>query len=415
MILKNIKVVHPISRHNTFAEVYYVDKNFNNTYKQHHYLFLDKQMKTVAHFIGNDFLLVEHLSEKENNIFVLTNLEKKTCEIVQVEPFNKYSSINVYDDIEFGVEDSTFAVQKDGLWGFIDELGQEIIPCQYKKYCSFSQNLAAVQKDNKWGFINKKGETVIPFDYEIPQFSSFDGDIAPVFKENKAGYIDKQGNVVISFKYEDAGISYHDSCIFPVKLKGKWGFVDKDEYVKIPFIYDNVECDGDCYPVYHVTQNGKIGLVSPIIGREIIPAIYDDLCVNEKSVVVRTVSTNGNKITKILDWNNNLITQEEYDYISDYIDEGFYVAHNNKKYGYLNEKGEVAIPLKYRQCNDFVGGITIATNFDFSKEVIDKNGDILLKTTPEQNIFNVGNGYVFVEKENSSEYELLKICSRKDK
>ena len=415
MILKNIKVVHPISRHNTFAEVYYVDKSFNNKYRQHHYLFLDKKMKTVAHFIGSDFLLVEHLSENPDNIFVLTNLEKKTCEIVQVEPCNKYSSINVYDDIEFGVEDSTFAVQKDGLWGFIDELGQEIIPCQYKKYCSFSKSLAAVQKDNKWGFINKKGETVIPFDYEIPQFSSFDGDIAPVFKENKAGYIDKQGNVVISFKYEDAGISYHDSCIFPVKLKGKWGFVDKDEYVKIPFIYDNVECNGDCYPVHHVTQNGKIGLVSPIIGREIIPSIYDDLCVNEKYVVVRTVSTNGNKIAKILDWNNNLITQEEYDYISDYIDEGFYVAHNNKKYGYLNEKGEVAIPLKYRQCNDFVGGITIATNFDFSKEVIDKNGDILLKTTPEQNIFNVGNGYVFVEKENSSEYELLKICSRKDK
>ena len=95
MILKNIKVVHPISQHNTFAEVYYVDKNFNNTYKQHHYLFLDKKMKTVAHFICNDFLLVEHLSEKENNIFVLTNLEKKTCEIVQVDPFNKYSSINV--------------------------------------------------------------------------------------------------------------------------------------------------------------------------------------------------------------------------------------------------------------------------------------------------------------------------------
>ena len=100
--------------------------------------------------------------------------------------------------------------------------------------------------------------------------------------------------------------------------------------------------------------------------------------------------------------------------IDDYIDEGFYVAHNNKKYGYLNEKGEVAIPFKYRLCNNFVGGIAIATNFDFSKEVIDKNGDILLKTTSGQNIFNVGNGYVFVEKENSSEYELLKICSRKD-
>ena len=410
MILKNIEIVHPISKYNTFAEICCIDNSSDNKHWQRSYLFLNEKMNVVAHFISQDCLWVEHLSKNANNLFVLSNIEKKTCEIVQVSQYNKYSSINIYDDIELGAEDSTFAVKKAGLWGFIDENGNEIIPCKYQSYCCFSQGLAAVKENGKWGFINKKGETIISFEYDIPQFSSFNGDFAPVFKEDKAGYIDKHGNEAISFKYDDVLVCYKGSRIFPVKLRGKWGFIDKDEYVVIPFIYDSVECNGDDYSLYHVVKNGKTGLVDPIKSCEIIPTIYDELCVNDGLIVVKT-KTDDKKTFQIIDWNNKLISKERYDYISEYNSEGLFVASNNKKYGYINEKGEVVISFKYRKCKDFVGGIAVATNFDGTKEVIDKNGTVLYKTRPFQEIFNVGNGYIFAQNEQG--YELLMPSERK--
>lgn len=411
MILKNIEVVHPISKYNTFAEICCIDNSSDNKHWQHSYLFFNEKMNVVAHFISQDCLWVEHLSKNANNLFVLSNVDKKTCEIVQVSQYNKYSSINIYDDIELGVEDLTFAVKKAGLWGFIDEKGNEIIPCKYQSYCCFSQGLAAVKENKKWGFINKKGEAIIPFEYDIPKFSSFNGDFAPVFKECKAGYIDKQGNETISFKYDDALVSYKGSKIFPVKLRGKWGFIDKDEYVVIPFVYDSVECNGDDYSLYHVVKNGKTGLVDPIKSCEIIPTIYDELCVNDRLIVVKTKTDDDKKTFQIIDWNNNLISKERYDYISEYISEGLFVASNNKKYGYINKKGDVVISFKYCKCKDFVGGIAIVTNFDGTKEVIDKNGTVLYKTRPFQEIFNVGNGYIFTQ--NEQRYELLMPSERK--
>lgn len=48
-------------------------------------------------------------------------------------------------------------------WGYIDNTGKVVIPCQWSQAEPFSEGLAAVQDANwKWGFINKTGKVVIP-------------------------------------------------------------------------------------------------------------------------------------------------------------------------------------------------------------------------------------------------------------
>lgn len=62
------------------------------------------------------------------------------------------------------------AVQNDnGLWGFIDKSGKEVIPFIYvKKPWPFHSGLARVEnKEGYLGFINQKGELVIPAQYAI--------------------------------------------------------------------------------------------------------------------------------------------------------------------------------------------------------------------------------------------------------
>lgn len=69
-----------------------------------------------------------------------------------------------YDDIGFFSEGFA-AVEKDGMYGFIDKTGKLVIPTIYEYVQPFSEGLAAVNRDGKWGFIDKKGKMVIPANF----------------------------------------------------------------------------------------------------------------------------------------------------------------------------------------------------------------------------------------------------------
>ena len=61
-----------------------------------------------------------------------------------------------------GYEGGYYAVSdSDGNWGFADEAGENVIPCQYVDAYSFSNQTAAVQYAGKWGYINQYGNMVI--------------------------------------------------------------------------------------------------------------------------------------------------------------------------------------------------------------------------------------------------------------
>ena len=56
-------------------------------------------------------------------------------------------------------------IKKDGLWGFINEQGREVVPCKYEEVKFFKKGYAPVCKDKLWGFTNEQGEEVIPCKY----------------------------------------------------------------------------------------------------------------------------------------------------------------------------------------------------------------------------------------------------------
>ena len=49
---------------------------------------------------------------------------------------------------------------EDGLWGFLDENGREVIPCQFDDSAWFYGGLAEVQKDGKMAYIDREGKVV---------------------------------------------------------------------------------------------------------------------------------------------------------------------------------------------------------------------------------------------------------------
>ena len=86
-------------------------------------------------------------------------------------------------------------IRKGRKYGFADESGKVVIPCQWECAFPFSEGLARVLDANgKWGFIDKTGKVVIPCRWKVAL--RFTEGLALMLDANeKWGYIDKTGKL----------------------------------------------------------------------------------------------------------------------------------------------------------------------------------------------------------------------------
>lgn len=147
------------------------------------------------------------------------------------------------------------------LDGYINEEGEEVIPCQYYAAGNFAENgLAYVCKEEngKYGYINTKGEEVIPCKYNEPSDFQEDG-YAFVSQEgvDYKFYINEKGEMVENTDYEK----------LQKELSRRYDFVGslKNGFIVVGLKTDIVEEDKDTYKYGYVNENGI----------EIAPCQYD--------------------------------------------------------------------------------------------------------------------------------------------
>ena len=200
MNIKNFQTVHSISEYNSLAQVECVHENLKTGYRKREIFFIDKNNQVVAFFENSEVFRVEQLVSNNKSIFDVTIYfdDHEKHQIIRIEN-GKQKLLNTYDDVEHGEEDGTFAVQKNGLWGFIDTNGNEIITPQYEDYDSFNDGIAIVRKNRKRGYINKLGQEITPLKYWHCHY--FYGDIAVAENfDHTSEVIDKNENVLFKSK-----------------------------------------------------------------------------------------------------------------------------------------------------------------------------------------------------------------------
>lgn len=166
--------------------------------------------------------------------------------------------------------DGMAAVERDGKWGFINDAGQEIIPCIYDEVWRFSHGIARVQFNGKWGFINKEGKEVIPCIFDNTGFMDEVG-VATVELNGKYGYYNKEGQEVVPCIYDSAS----DFCegLALVMKNDLFGYIDSTGKEVIPCKYS---CACDFFQSYaRVWKDNKLGLIDKK-GNEVIPCIFEE-------------------------------------------------------------------------------------------------------------------------------------------
>ncbi len=94
-------------------------------------------------------------------------------------------------------------VYKENKMGFINESGEEVIPCIYEYIGDFVNGRAKVIKDLKEGYISYTGEEVIPIKYD--KIGPFKNGIAKVYLKGKVGLVSYEGDELAEPKYDFIG------------------------------------------------------------------------------------------------------------------------------------------------------------------------------------------------------------------
>ena len=107
-------------------------------------------------------------------------------------------------------KDWTTVISKDGLIGFINSEGEEVVEPAYTsvgEFGEYKEDWAMVTEEGFMGFINSQGEEVVEPAYTyVGEFGEYKEDWAAVTKEGVMGFIDSEGDEVIKPKYSDISI-----------------------------------------------------------------------------------------------------------------------------------------------------------------------------------------------------------------
>ncbi len=238
----------------------------------------------------------------------------------------------------------------------IDVYGQKIADLKQYDRVDYEINmgLIAVGKDDKIGYINTKGELVIPLIYES---------------------INNPDN-----KYDESWVNAPSSYGIIVKKDGKFGIIDRDNKVILPFEYGELSGFDD-------SGTGLYHQYSDTIDE------YDEGELLEWGIIDYI----GKKIPLSDKYEGTIGNFSSYD---GFREELLGVGDYNNKYGFINKKGEVVIPLEYDEIRSFSEGLAGVLKGD-KWGFIDKNNKTVIdfqypdETVPRYSVNYMG-AFMFI-------------------
>lgn len=258
---------------------------------------------------------------------------------------NKYPNYPFKEELEkdYSLANEIFVpIKENNLWGYKDTLNQWRINPTYDWVSDFSEGVAAVQKNDKTGYINKLGEIVIPCAFD--EAEKFVKGLAIVGQNDQYGVIDKTGNYILPLNYNDIGDISKE--YIAVNINDAYGFVDKKGELKVGLLYESV---GDFVNGYaFVKQNGLFGIIDTNLFYVIKPKYqWIDKLNNLNFIRIKYNGKFG-----VINIKGNYIVEPIYTHISE-LSNGYAIVVQNNKYGYINAKGKLTIPLKF----DYTDGV----------------------------------------------------------
>lgn len=219
-------------------------------------------------------------------------------------------------------------IQQNGKWGYIDSSGKIVIKPQFVWAEEFSEGLAAFEnEEGKHGYIDESGAVVIQPKFD--NWTNFSEGLAAVSIALEWGYIDKTGKWAIPPQFAIGRPFSSGLARVEVPLDGKPSF--PPGRAKHAFI----------------DKSGKIVIDST---DEILNGTF-----SEDVGTVQFITNNGVNAVLIDKTGKTIVTVDDVDI--DGFSEGLVAAKKNKKWGYLDPKGQFVIEPQFEKAYPFSEGL----------------------------------------------------------
>lgn len=321
--------------------------------------------------------------------------EKKATEENDTQTDQSVTKENKYPD-------ALYTFKKDGLYGYMNYLGETIIEPKFKFALCFSEDgLARINEynrlGNQFGFINRKGEVVIT--PQFPNASGFTGGLAVVSLSGEAGYINTSGKMEIEYQYATAGI-FNDG-IAKVSLVKQidgyntkvFGYIDRTGKEVIPIENKTLGDLRDGFILYKKPSNNPFNNIWGYFDSKGKPALngtyfragefYGGLAHTQikkgEKWVNGFINTRGEVAFELPD---SLVSAGEG---LTRFNEGYAIVRSNNKfkYGVIDSLGRAIGPFIYDEPSSFSEGLALV-NLEGQKGYIDHEGKMVIEAKFER-------------------------------
>lgn len=263
-----------------------------------------------------------------------------------------------------------------------------IATAAYDKYDLLSSDVAFVQQKGKWGMIDNFGNVKVPLVYDSLAMHALG---IRALQHGEWNILDwrtgKQKNTKQYSRISSSFPKVKDTRLAAVEYEGKQGFINEAYEEVVPAIYDEVRVLAFRYAIGR--RNGKTVLLDEHTGKELTPLKYDDIRYHDEDVLsvgIRSTNTygfiNGSGKEVLPPVYNEIVTYLAKDVIG-VKKNGMYAIMNkftyqpitgfkydklkrmwgdtimvkqDGKWGAVNSKDEVVIPIRFDEGNDKLNG-----------------------------------------------------------
>lgn len=324
-------------------------------------------------------------------VYLTDYSQDRMHEFLMEYPDNKIAA-DINKDIELA--DSLFLpFNSDGLYGYMNRDGKELIHNVFEYAGFFKEGLATVQTDEGTGFLSKLGVIQIYPGYDMA--SEFEKGLAIVEKNDRLGLVDRNGRLILDLKYDDIG-SLQGELIY-ASLNEKYGYYDRSGKLRIPHMYEDAYdfVDGRA----KVNFEGKEGFIDAY-GAFLVSPAYEKIEQFKDTLYLFEVDG----LVGMMNDKCQIYIEPQFAQVGQLIN-GLAIAEIDEtgEVVYLNEKGEAVIQNKLSNYPNFLlkgefrDGLAIAMK-EGKYGKIDTTGKFIIPAKFEN--IGLGNGIFPVQKNN---------------
>lgn len=252
----------------------------------------------------------------------------------------------------------------------------------YGNVGTYGNDYCAVEKDGLWGYVNETGKLAIPLKFQ--EAGVFGTELAPV--KGTGGdiyFIDKGGNktMVVPKQTQEGKAGFFDNNIYALSDGTKYRYYDRNGKMLLES-FDLATTFN--YNVAAVKQAEDWYFISNT-GAKINEEKYREVALDEKQIAFRNERAFAQKDEGyiMIDLNGKQVSKQLYDDARPFLDNTYAAVKIGEKWGFVDKTGKILIEPKFEEAESFSNGFAAAKENNFWG-YIDTKGNFVIKPSFEE-------------------------------